>query len=156
MDKKIKTILSRDFLSFARKAILDLEGTKIVKEPYLKYLAYELDQFANEETCRLIVNLPPGHLKTLLGSVSLVAWMLAHDPSLKIIIVSHAEHLSKAIARKIREIIQSVWFKELFTTRIKSGPCRGNGLRYDIRRRRLRDIISRPLHWASRRRHHRR
>jgi hypothetical protein len=84
-------------------------------------LAYELDQFANEDTRRLIINLPPGHLKTLLGSVSLAAWMLAHDPSLKIIIVSHAEHLSKAIARKIREIIQSGWFKELFATRIKKG-----------------------------------
>src|ERR1700686_1243382 len=120
MDPRIKTLLSRDFLSFARKAISELEGTKIGKEPYLKYLAYELDQFANEETRRLIINLPPGHLKTLLGSVSLAAWMLAHNPSLKIIIVSHAEHLSKAIARKIREIIQSGWLKELFTTRIKA------------------------------------
>jgi predicted phage terminase large subunit-like protein len=121
MDPRIKTLLLRDFLSFARKAISELEGTKIGKEPYLKYLAYELDQFANEETRRLIINLPPGHLKTLLGSVSLAAWLLAHDPSLKIIIVSHAELLSKAIARNIRTILQSGWFKELFATRIKVG-----------------------------------
>jgi predicted phage terminase large subunit-like protein len=121
MDPRIKSLLSRDFLSFARKAISELEGTKIGKEPYLKYLAYELDQFANEETRRLIINLPPGHLKTLLGSVSLAAWMLAHDPSLKIIIVSHAEHLSKAIARNIRTVLQSGWFKELFALRIKKG-----------------------------------
>jgi hypothetical protein len=32
MDPKIKALLSRDFLSFARKAILELEGTKIGKE----------------------------------------------------------------------------------------------------------------------------
>ena len=121
MDPRIKTLLSQDFLSFARKAISELEGTKIGNEPYLKYLAHELNQFANEETRRLIVNLPPGHLKTLLGSVSLAAWMLAHDPTLKIIIVSHAEHLSKAIARNIRTILQSSWFKELFATRIKRG-----------------------------------
>jgi predicted phage terminase large subunit-like protein len=121
MNRTFKDLLSRDFLSFARKAILQLDGTKISTEPYLKYLAQELDQFANEETRRLIINLPPGHLKTLLGSVSLAAWMLAHDPSLKLIVVSHAEHLSKAIARKIREIIQSGWFKELFATRIKKG-----------------------------------
>src|SRR5580700_7757979 len=121
MDSRIKTLLSRDFLSFARKAISGLQGTKIGNEPYLKYLAHELNQFANEETCRLIVNLPPGHLKTMLGSVSLAAWMLAHDPTLKIIIVSHAETLSKAIARNIRTILQSSWFKELFATRIKRG-----------------------------------
>jgi len=121
MDPKIKALLSRDLLSFARKAISELEGNKIGTEPYLKYLARELNRFADEETRRLIINLPPGHLKTLLGSVSLAAWMLAHDPTLKIIIVSHAEHLSKAIARNIRTILQSSWFKELFATRIKKG-----------------------------------
>jgi len=121
MDPKIKALLSRDLLSFARKAISELEGNKIGTEPYLKYLARELNRFADEETRRLIINLPPGHLKTLLGSVSLAAWMLAHDPTLKIIIVSHAEHLSKAIARNIRAILQSSWFKELFATRIKKG-----------------------------------
>ena len=52
MDPRIKVLLSRDFLSFARKAISELEGTKIFNEPYLKYLAHELDQFANEETRR--------------------------------------------------------------------------------------------------------
>ena len=121
MNSKIKALLSRDLLSFARKAVLELEGTKIGAEPYLKYLTHELDRFANEETRRLIVNLPPGHLKTLLGSVSLTAWMLAHDPTLKIIIVSHAETLSKSIARNTRTTLQSGWFKELSATRIKKG-----------------------------------
>jgi predicted phage terminase large subunit-like protein len=121
MDPKIKALLSRDFLSFARKAISGVEGNKIGTEPYLKYLARELNRFADDETRRLIINLPPGHLKTLLGSVSLAAWMLARNPTLKIIIVSHAEHLSKAIARKIRAILQSSWFKELFAARIKKG-----------------------------------
>jgi hypothetical protein len=65
MHQKIKALLLCDFLSFARKAISELEGTKIGSDPYLKYLAYELDQFANEDTRRLIINLPPGHLKTL-------------------------------------------------------------------------------------------
>src|SRR5581483_5927718 len=69
----------------------------------------------------LLVNLPPGHLKTSLGSVCLAAWLLGHEPSLKIIVVSHAEHLSKSIARKIRSISQSAWFREVFPTRIKKG-----------------------------------
>ena len=47
--------------------------------------------------------------------------MLAHDPSLKIIIVTHAEHLSKTIARNIRSILQSAWFKEVFDMRIQKG-----------------------------------
>jgi hypothetical protein len=50
--------------------------------------------------------------------VCLAAWLLAHQPSLKIIIATHAEHLSKSIARKIRSILQSAWFREVFHTRL--------------------------------------
>lgn len=121
MDPKLEALFRKDFFSFARKALRELQGTRLGDEPYLKYLANELDQFAKEKTHRLIVNLPPGHLKTLLGSVCLTAWLLAHDPSLKIMIVTHAENLSKAIARNIREIVQSTWYKEIFETRIKWG-----------------------------------
>lgn len=121
MNPELKAVLSRDFLSFARKAIGGLDGTTIGDDPYLHYLARKLSQFAEEETRRLIINLPPGHLKTMLGSVCMTAWLLAHQPRLKIIIVTHAETLSKTIARNIRTVIQSGWFKEVFATRIKRG-----------------------------------
>ena len=65
--------------------------------------------------------MPPGHLKTSLGSVCLAAWLLGQDPSLKLMVVSHSEHLSKSIARKIRSLLQSPWFKALFKTRITKG-----------------------------------
>ncbi len=113
MNSELEALLRRDFFSFARKAIRELEGNKLGDELYLKYVASELDQFARADTRRLIVNLPPGRGKTLLGSVCLTAWMLAHDPKLKMMIVTHAETLSKTIARNIREIMQSSWFQRL-------------------------------------------
>ena len=121
MNAVLGALLRSNFLLFARKALWELEGVKLGDEPYLKHLAHELQQFANGDTRRLIINLPPGHLKTSLSSVCLAAWLLAHDPSLKLIVVSHAEHLSKSIARKIRSLVQSAWFKELFKTRISKG-----------------------------------
>jgi predicted phage terminase large subunit-like protein len=121
MDPKLKALLLQDFLSFARKAIFELDGTRIGKEPYLRYLADELDQFAEEKTRRLVINLPPGHLKTMLGSVCTTAWLLAKDPHRKVIVVAHAEHLSKTIARYVRTILEAGWFKGLFTARIKRG-----------------------------------
>jgi hypothetical protein len=123
MDSTLQALLRHNFLSFASKAIRDLEGTKLGNQPYLRYLADELDQFAANKPHRLIVNLPPGHLKTWLASTCLTAWLLAHDPSLKILIVTHAEHLSKAIARNIRSILVSSWFKEVFPSRIKKGDA---------------------------------
>jgi predicted phage terminase large subunit-like protein len=121
MSHEIDALLRSDFLSFARKALREVEGVRLGREPYLDYLAYELELFAAGDTLRLLVNTPPGHLKTSLGSVSLAAWLLAEEPSRKIIVVSHAEHLSTSIARKIRSVLQSPWFKRLFTTRIKRG-----------------------------------
>jgi len=121
MDSTLQAVLRKNFLSFAHKAIRELEGRKLGDDPYLRYLARELELFAENETNRLIVNLPPGHGKSLVASVSLTAWMLAHDPSLKVMIVTHAEHLSKTIARNIRSILLSGWFKEVFGPRIKKG-----------------------------------
>ena len=119
MKPALKAVLSRDFLSFARKAIVELDGTIIIgDEPYLHYLAGELNRFAESEIRQLVINLPPGHLKTMLGSVCMTAWLLAHHPKLKIIIVSHAEHLLKTIARYIRSIARSGWFEEIFPTRL--------------------------------------
>jgi predicted phage terminase large subunit-like protein len=121
LDRIIQAALRTNFLSFARKAIREHDGTKLGDQPYLRYLADELNLFADNETHRLIVNLPPGHLKTWLASTCLTAWLLARDSSLKVIIVTHAEHLSKAIARNIRSILQSGWCKEVFASRIKKG-----------------------------------
>jgi len=121
MNPTVQALLRRNFLCFACKAIREHQGTKLGDEPYLQYLADELDQFAENKTHRLIVNLPPGHLKTWLASTCLTAWLLAHDPSLNVIIVTYAEHLSKKIARNIRSIVQSSWFKEVFASRIKKG-----------------------------------
>lgn len=121
MNSDLEALLRQNFLSFARKALRDTDGIKLGREPYLQYLACELGHFISGDTPRVVINLPPGHLKTSLGSVCLAAWLLAHDPATKLIIVSHTEHLSKSIARKIRTILQSGWFKEVFPTRLKKG-----------------------------------
>ncbi len=121
MNTALKALLRRNFLSFARKAIFELDGTAIGTDPYLEYSAGVADKFAKGIIRRLIVNMPPGHGKTQLFSVCLPAWLLAHDPSLKIIIVTHAETLSKTIARNGRTVLQSGWFKEVFATRVEKG-----------------------------------
>lgn len=118
MKNEFKSILRNDFLAFARKAILELSGTKLDDDRYLEYLATKLTEFVDGKTRRLIVNLPPRHLKTQLFSVSLAAWKFAHQPSAKIMIVTYAEQLAETIARNIRSILQSEWFKEVFETRV--------------------------------------
>jgi predicted phage terminase large subunit-like protein len=121
MNSTLKALLRQNFLSFARKAINELEGKPLGDDPYLQYLTRELELFADSQTNRVIINLPPGHGKSLVASVCLSAWLLAHDPCLKVMVVTHAAHLSTAISRNIRSILRSSWFKEVFDARIRWG-----------------------------------
>jgi predicted phage terminase large subunit-like protein len=125
MKNEIGSMLRTDFLSFARKAIRRLEGTTLSRDRYLELLASELSAFADGGTKRqLLVNLPPRHLKTLLGSVCLSAWILGHNPNTKIMLLACSEKLAEKISRQIRDIMLAQWYQEVFPTRIKKGHAK--------------------------------
>ena len=108
--------LRTDFLAFVRKAYAWLNGddARLEKEPYLEYLSTVLARLANSEIRRLLVNLPPRHLKTFVFSVCFPAWELLHRPSTKIMVVAgNAELVEKEIAEPMRNILRSSWFREL-------------------------------------------
>jgi predicted phage terminase large subunit-like protein len=124
MNNEFKSMLRADFLAFARKAIRETEGTKVSHDRYLEVFATKLMDFADGKTKRLIVNLPPRHLKTQLGSVCLAAWILAHKPTTKIMVVGYSAELAEEIARSVRSILQADWFQNIFDTRIAKGHAK--------------------------------
>jgi predicted phage terminase large subunit-like protein len=115
LDHSIRTYL----LAFAMKAFAQSQGKQLTApHPYLRFVSWHLEQVAEGEIKRLVVTLPPRHLKTFLASVCLAAWILARDPSAKILILSYGQELAEKIAFEIRGILQSEWFQRLFKTRI--------------------------------------
>jgi predicted phage terminase large subunit-like protein len=108
-------ILHEDFLAFVARAFDEVEPrVNLAVENYIRLLAHELTALAAGDTKRLILNLPPRHLKSLLTSVFLPAWMLGRDPRLRFIIVSHQMDLATLFSRLIRQIIASDWYAEVF------------------------------------------
>src|SRR3984893_5404026 len=108
-------ILHEDFLAFVARAFDEVEPrVKLAVENYIRLLAHELTALAAADPKRLILNLPPRHLKSLLTSVFLPAWMLGRDPRLRFIIVSHQMDLATLFSRLIRQIIASDWYAEVF------------------------------------------
>jgi predicted phage terminase large subunit-like protein len=67
---------------------------------------------------RLIINVPPRHLKSHLASVAFPAWCLGHDPSMQILCVSYAQDLADKLSRDCRRIFASDWYRRLFPTRL--------------------------------------
>jgi hypothetical protein len=67
---------------------------------------------------RLIVSLPPRHLKSHLASVAFPAWCLGLEPSSQILCVSYAQDLADKLSRDCRRILASEWYQRLFPTRL--------------------------------------
>jgi len=55
---------------------------------YVEVIAAELTAVGSGEIRRLIVNVPPRYLKSLLGSVAFPAWCLEHQPGTQILCVT--------------------------------------------------------------------
>ena len=119
------SIIRKDFPSFVRKAFRFLhDGESLGRQPYVDYLCYELQRFNDGETQKLLINLPPRHLKTFLGAICESAWLLAHSPSKKILIVTCSDSLAQDIAFSIRQIMLSTWYQRLFATRLQRDRMR--------------------------------
>src|SRR5262245_13083828 len=120
MDNDTKKLVQTEFLAFAMKAFAYLnKGGDLCHDKSLKLLAERLARVAAGKTKRLVVSLPPRHFKTFMGSICLPAWILAHNPSAKIVILTYGQDLADKIAYAIRKILRSEWFKQAFHTRIK-------------------------------------
>ena len=119
MNTHVDDAIRSNFLAFAIKAFAQLHpGKELVVHPYVKFLACHLDAVATGKRRRVVITLPPRHLKTFLASICLSAWILARRPSARILILSYGQELADKIAYSIREILRSAWFRRLFKTQI--------------------------------------
>ncbi len=114
MKRDFKALLCEDLLAFSTKAFKAMNSNNMPNDRYLELLADRLARVAVRKTKRLVVNLPPRHYKTWIGSVCLSAWILGREPSAKILIVTYGQELADRIAHSIRTIMRSDWYKELF------------------------------------------
>lgn len=63
---------------------------------------------------RLIINVPPRSLKTIITSVAWPAWLLGQDPTLQIVCISYSGDLALGFARACRKVMLSDWYKRAF------------------------------------------
>ena len=114
-----ETLLRQDFSTFAARCFFDLNPqTELATNWHLEVIAAKLAAVRQGKIPRLIINLPPRHLKSLLASIAFPAWCLGHDPSAQILCVSYAGELADKLARDCRLIMMSPWYRRIFPTRL--------------------------------------
>src|SRR5437773_1274520 len=117
--RELDVILRSDLGYFAERCFYDLNPqAAFLTNWHIEVIAAKLAAVRAGKIRRLIINLPPRHLKSLLASVALPAWCLGHDPSAQILCVSYAQDLADKLARDCRSIMMSPWYRRMFRTRL--------------------------------------
>ncbi|HKB91948.1 MAG TPA: hypothetical protein VKC60_15640, partial [Opitutaceae bacterium] len=112
-------VLRHDLCSFIHRSFLELNPqTSFLSNWHIEVLASKLEEVRRGTCKRLIINLPPRHLKSHTTSIAFPAWLLGHEPSKQILCVSYARDLSEKLARESRNLMMSPFYQGMFDTRI--------------------------------------
>ncbi|MFN7038975.1 MAG: phage terminase large subunit [Alphaproteobacteria bacterium] len=89
-------------------------GIKYQHNWHIDLIAEALEEATRGNIKRLIINIPPRSLKSMCISVAWPAWLLACNPSARIMCASYSQILSKKHSTDCRLLVTSKWYKEKF------------------------------------------
>jgi predicted phage terminase large subunit-like protein len=81
---------------------------------HIDAIIHELDRCRRGENRRLIVTMPPRHLKSLTISIAWIAWMLGHNPALRFIAVSYGGDLAEKQGRDMLRVLEHPLYRAAF------------------------------------------
>ena len=97
------------FMGFVNKVWPEFIGGR-----HHKIMAKAFEEVANGTCKRLIINMPPRHTKSEFASYLLPAWFLGKFPNKKVIQSSNTAELAVGFGRKVRNLVDSETYKDLF------------------------------------------
>ena len=119
--EQYRALLRKYLCAFIRRCFSQLNPqTVLAMNWHIEVIAAKLEACRRGEIRRLIINVPPRHLKSLCASVAFPAWILGLDPAAQILCVSYAQDLADKLARDCRAVMHSSWYKATFQTRLAS------------------------------------
>lgn len=105
----------KTLIGFIRHAWGVLEPGRELKDGWaIQAICEHLEAVTNGDILRLLMNVPPGSMKSLTTGVFWPAWEWTKDPAKRFISTAHKQELAVRDNRKCRVLIQSQWYQELF------------------------------------------
>ena len=117
LDKMIRKLEEEDTLQKTRDDLI--EFCKKMQPDYKvgrhhRILADQLMALEDGSKDRVCVNIPPRHGKSQLVSIFYPAWFLGRNPGKKVMMVSHTTDLAVDFGRKVRNLIATESYVEIF------------------------------------------
>src|ERR1700739_4646883 len=117
--REYEVILRSDLGWFAERCFSELNPqAPFLPNWHIEVIAAKLAAVCQGKIRRLIINMPPRHLKSLMASIAFPAWCLGHHPSAQLLCVSYAQDLPDKLARDCRSVMLTPWYRGIFATRL--------------------------------------
>lgn len=112
-----RELYSTSLIDFVKASWHILEpGNPYIHGWHVDAICEHLEAVSRGEITRLLINVPPGTMKSTLSSVFWPAWEWATKPHLRTIGASHSQSLAIRDTMKMRRLIQSDWYQERWPT----------------------------------------
>jgi predicted phage terminase large subunit-like protein len=111
----LDSVLAEDFSAFVMK-VFETVSTSDEFRPnwHIDGMTYAAELVIDGKIKRLITTVPPRHLKSIIFSVALPAFLLGQDPTKRIICVSYSNELAIKHAIDFRAVMSSDWYRRVF------------------------------------------
>lgn len=111
----VNELCRTDFQVFLERAFATVDpAAQLERSFYIEVLADMLASVERGEKRRLLVTIPPRHLKSIAASIALPAWALGRDPTRRILTVSYAQDLTREHSRNFQKVVRAGWFAHAF------------------------------------------
>lgn len=80
---------------------------------HIEVVCDHLEMLYRGDIRNLVINIPPGHAKSLLSSVFFPAWIWLQDPSYQMLFASREKTLTTRDSVRCRDLIRSDWYQDL-------------------------------------------
>ena len=101
------------FPAFVELASPHVPGVeRYLRGRHQRVIAEQFEALVDGECDTLLVNIPPGHMKSTIVSVEAPAWLWTKRPEFAILCASHSEVLVNGLGDTCRGLIESRWYRE--------------------------------------------
>lgn len=108
-------LLSGNLTAYAQRAFYELRpGVQFHYGIYIRALCHQLERVERGEIKRLLILLPPRHLKSHCASVCFPVWALGRNPSRRIITISYGASLAEEFSVASRRLMMTDWNRAVF------------------------------------------
>jgi hypothetical protein len=120
-------VARHDLYAFVWRAFEALHpGEAFIPAWHVEAICWRLQQVAEGRIRRLLITVPPRHLKSICTSVAFVAWLLGRDPALEVLVASYGQDLANKHALNFRTVVEAPLCRRLFPG-LRPHPRRNTG-----------------------------